>query len=282
MSPIGKVFVVLNLVFSLVLLGVVGGILAMSDEYKGEYERVDKELKTERQNFEQERTNIAQQLEQAQRQRAIDQEKQNQLQVEINELRSTNERLTVDNQQLRDALTKLQTDYQTFTSTLSELQSHNQQLVARSEELMTERTSAVDAQRAAEEAQARLSAEVSSLQRKIEQMQQQIQTLEAERGDLTSQLDAAISRGFDVASLRPAPEIHGVIQNVNPKLGLVVLSVGGDDGVTRGTRFEVYGGGEYKGQVVVEDVYPDNSAARIVRKAEGRDIVVMDRASTRL
>ena len=38
----------------------------------------------------------------------------------------------------------------------------------------------------------------------------------------------------------PAPQIDGVVQSVNPELGLVVLSVGADDGVKVGHEFVVY------------------------------------------
>ena len=84
----------------------------------------------------------------------------------------------------------------------------------------------------------------------------------------------------DVAKVAAAPQIDGVVKHVNRDLNLVVLSVGADDGVKRGTKFEVYANNTYKGQVVVDDVYPDNCAARIVRGADA--IAVMDKATTRL
>jgi hypothetical protein len=82
--------------------------------------------------------------------------------------------------------------------------------------------------------------------------------------------------------VRAAPQIDGVVQNVNHELNLVVLSVGGDDGVRRGTTFEIYDENSYKGRVVVDDVYPDNCAARILPEYQRGQISVMDKATTRL
>lgn len=281
MSPIGKLFVVLNLVFSLVILGVLGAILTKSEEYRTKYEDVQKELDTEKASWEQERSDLSAEIEGHKRDKVGLQEKINNLEVAGSNLKSDNESLRVDNQQLRDDVSKLQADYQKFTSSLTEVQTHNKDLASENADLINQRNEAANARRAAEEAAARLEAQVSSLTSQVEQLKRQIDDIAAMNSDLEAQIEAAVQLGFDIAKVRAAPQIDGVIQNVNRELGLVVLSVGADDGVQRGTTFEVYSLGEgYKGKVVVDDVYPDNAAARIVR--ENGTISVMDRATTRL
>lgn len=281
MSPIGKLFVVLNLVFSMVILGVLGGILSKSEEFRSKYEAVQTDLDTQRSSWDQERSDLSAEIDGHKRDKATLQERINNLEVAGNNLKSDNESLRVDNQQLRDDVSKLQGDYQKFTSSLSEVQSHNKTLASENADLINKRNAADNARRAAEESSARLEAQVSSLTNQVDQLKRQIDDLAAMKGDLEAQIEAAVQLGFDIAQVRAAPQIDGVIQNVNRELGLVVLSVGADDGVTRGTTFEVYSLGEgYKGKVVVDDVYPDNAAARIVR--ENGTITVMDRATTRL
>ena len=45
MSAIGKVFIVLNLVFSLVIVGAAASYLSKADDWKANYEAKDKEFK---------------------------------------------------------------------------------------------------------------------------------------------------------------------------------------------------------------------------------------------
>lgn len=285
MSPIGKIFVVLNLIFSLVILGVLGGILSKSEEYKTKYDSKSAELDTEMENWNQERSDLVVQIEGHKNDKAAMQQRLDDLDVINKNLTNDNDSLKVDNQQLRDDISKLQGDYQKFTASLNELHSHNQQLIAKNEELTAARTAAVDAQRAAQEDSARFEAQVRSLTSTVDQLKTQIADLEGISNELSAQIEAAVQSGFDIASVRAAPQIDAVIQNVNHGLDLVVLSVGADDGVERGTTFIVHADGSYKGKVVVEDVYPDNCSARILRP-EGLsmpgDISVMDKATTRL
>ncbi|MFH0943769.1 MAG: hypothetical protein V2A76_01110 [Planctomycetota bacterium] len=280
MSPIGKVFVVLNLLFSLVILGVLGGILAKSEEFKDKYEAKTVELTTATTNWEQELSDKVAQINGHKNEEARQQEQITALEVTNRNLTSDNESLKVDNQQARDDVSKLQADYQKFSASLNELHAHNQQLITENQSLMNERTGAVDAQRSAEEEKARADARVATLTATVDQLKAQIDELEAVRGDYQAQIEAAVQAGFDIAEVRAAPQIDGVVQNVNHSLGLVVLSVGGDDGVARGTTFEIYDSNTYKGKVVVDDVYPDNCSARILR--QNGQISVMDKATTRL
>lgn len=281
MSPIGKLFIVLNFVFSLVILGVLGGILSKSEEFKVKWEEVTATFTAAEEGWDQERSDLVSQMEGHKRDKAQMQERLNNVEVVKNNLQSDNESLTVDNQQLRDDISKLQADYQKFTASLGEVQNHNRDLVSRNQELMVERTNAVDARDAAQQDSARLQAQVDAMTAQLNQMRADIDQLTAARDDLSAQIEAAVQSGFDVAKVRAAPQIDGVVEHVNRDLGLVVLSVGADDGVTRGVSFEIYRPGEgYLGKVVVDDVYPDNSAARIVRE-NGR-ITVQDKATTRL
>ncbi|MBI4882222.1 MAG: hypothetical protein HY812_21550 [Planctomycetes bacterium] len=280
MSPIGKIFVVLNFVFSLVILGVLGGILSKSEEYKQKYEGEKQKFSDEQTKWDEERSNLNSEIQSHKNDKAMMGERINNLTALAESEKREKDSLKTDNEQLRGDISQLQADYQKFTASLNELHAHNQQLITKDEELMNERTAAVDARRAAQEEQARLESQVANLTATIEQLKAQIDELEGVAGDLSSQIEAAVQAGFDIASVRAAPQIDAVVQKVNNELSLVVLSVGADDGVKRGTAFEVFKDGQYKGKVVVDDVFPDNCSARIVR-GQGQ-ISENDKATTRL
>ncbi|HYF48041.1 MAG TPA: hypothetical protein VEJ63_01450 [Planctomycetota bacterium] len=92
-------------------------------------------------------------------------------------------------------------------------------------------------------------------------------------------------RGVDEALRRvqeaqlPAPveaSAHPVVTAVQPGVGLVMLSVGSQQGVKPGDQFTISRGGEYISRVQVEKVYPDMCSTRVV-KAHG-EVKVGDEA----
>lgn len=281
MSAIGKLFVVLNLLFSLVILGVLGGILAKSEEYKTKFEGEVKAREADNTQHAQLASELNAQIkghmaDKGQLTNQLDAAK-----VENESLTRENASLKQSNDELRNSVSGIQSDYAKFTASLTEALAHNKDLEGQNGQLIEAKNAAVDAQRAAEEEAARAKSDIARLNDSVKQLSAQIDELEKTRGDLNAQLQAAAQMGFDLSKVRAQPQIDGLVQKVNQDLGLVVLSVGADDGVTRGTKFEIYSGGVYKGQVVVDDVYPDNSAARITRQGSAA-IAASDKATTRL
>jgi hypothetical protein len=82
--------------------------------------------------------------------------------------------------------------------------------------------------------------------------------------------------------LNDQPAISAVVQKVNEELKFVMLSVGGDEKVTKGMRFYVHRSGSYVGEVQVDYVYPKSCSASYVRLKPGMSIQVGDAAVTRL
>ncbi len=280
MSGIGKLFAVLNLVFSLVVLGVVGAILQKSDEYKLKYTNEQTAHNKAKSDWAQERSDKDAEIQAHKAEIAKKENDISDLKARNDSLEREGQNLKKDNDDLRASVSKLEGSYGGFTSTLDELRKELSSMSKQKDDALAAKVEAEDARRAAEDDKTRLESQVKSLSAEIEQMAAQIADLEGVKNDLSAQIEAAVQMGFDVAKVAAAPQIDGVVKHINRDLNLVVLSVGADDGVKRGTKFEVYANNTYKGQVVVDDVYPDNCAARIVRGADA--IAVMDKATTRL
>jgi hypothetical protein len=60
------------------------------------------------------------------------------------------------------------------------------------------------------------------------------------------------------------PKIDGRVVGVSQKINLLVISVGEEDGVKVGFEFTIYRGTTYVGKMVVERVYPRQSAGRVI------------------
>lgn len=284
MSSIGKIFVVLNLVFSLVVLGVVGSILAKSNEFNKKWTDEAALRKTENEAKDGEIGKLTQDIKTLNGDKRQNEERISGLTTQSQSLEAENTRLKTDVDTFRSDLAKLQADYQKFTSTLESLRSHNEQLVKENGEMRDAKNAAEGKQTAAEQDLARANSTIESLNSEVAGLKDQIEALQSTTNELDAQIEAAIQAGFDISKVRAQPQLDGVVQSVNANLQIVVLSLGADVGVTRGMKFAIYGGGQYKGEVVVNDVYPDNCSARILPNVKGShaSIAANDKATTRL
>lgn len=88
--------------------------------------------------------------------------------------------------------------------------------------------------------------------------------------------------GGSIPTGKPAPAIDALVNAVDSKEKLVVISAGKDQKVESGFEFTVYRGDEFIGKVQVIKVYPDLAGARILFTKEGAEIQRGDKASTKL
>ena len=91
--------------------------------------------------------------------------------------------------------------------------------------------------------------------------------IEASRdlGTLQKVVDGMRERGIDVDVI-PSPRLDAKVRGTAPELGLVVVSVGADEGVTRGMKFTVFRGPEFVCTVTIENVERTWASGRILVK----------------
>lgn len=281
MSTISKVFTVLNLVFSLIMVGTVGSILSKSEDFKKKYDdEVVAHAKTvtdkdaviaaatgDKSNFESQNRTLS-----------------NQLADMRSELGTAQSAHTA----LNGTFEKLKNDYTALSNDLAALQKHTTDTDARNKELMESeaaaRTAAAQAEKDKLDAQddrARIEGDLKRANEDIAAKEAQIVALNGENGNLQAERAALVSAGIDIPALvgNAVPEINGKVSAVGP--GFVVLSVGATEKVSVGTPFHVYRGNEYVGRVIVENVLPDSSTARVTL-ASGAKFMAGDTATTRL
>lgn len=83
-----------------------------------------------------------------------------------------------------------------------------------------------------------------------------------------------------LASKEPPAGVEGRVLSVSSDRGMVEISIGTDDGVRQGHRFEVQSGngGAYVGRVEVQDVYPHKAVCRNIPGFENGVYAVGNRA----
>jgi len=114
-------------------------------------------------------------------------------------------------------------------------------------------------------------------------------TIERNR-QLTSQV-SGMTAVMDAGGLDPntppdavVPTVDGLVSQVRQAAGaqLVEVTIGADDGLKQGNTVEVYRGGRYLGRLEIVKTSPDRSVGRVDRRFQQGQIQEGDRVATRL
>jgi hypothetical protein len=133
---------------------------------------------------------------------------------------------------------------------------------------------------------------VDNLNRNLSRLSQKVDRVVEELGKLceeTGRLTARFSSNQDPEWTRvppwgivEIPAIAGKVVGVSNRHNLVVINVGEDDGVQIGFQFTVYRRTEYVAKLVVEKVYPNQAAGRIVESSVRDKVLVGDKVATKI
>lgn len=283
MSTISKVFVVLNVVLSVFLLGTVAAILAKSEDYKGLYTAEQAAKAEMQQSKDAEISSLRGTLEETN-------SSNRNLKNDNATLSNENEQLKADNKSAQSEKQQLSNDLSSLTSDVSALQQKFQQLQDRNDNLQQAkdaadqaRADAEDAKAAAESDKARLAGQVANLAGQISELQQMLESQGQSVERLESERAALVAAGVEVERIigNAVPALNANVSAIGSNF--VVLNVGDQAGVKIGYPFDVYRGGDYIGRVVVYEVQPDTCVARVqIKNQRGLDFRQGDSATTRL
>jgi len=286
MSPIGRMFIVLNLVLAAAFLGWASNALSTVQDYKGQLETEKSEhndtaaakdeeiskLRIKTQNLEGDSGRFREErdLEKSQRERS---------EADLAAAKRANEMLS-------SSLSKIESNLGDYKQLIEQFSSDKDNLAQLNAEATRAREDAVDAQQAAE--LQRRDAEAA-----LREVRGQVDVLHATNTGLQSKLkrqevQIAIlieETGLDPTLMASIPKIDASVLDVREvidDLKLVMLNRGSNDGVKRGFTFDIYRGQTYKGRAKVETVQADYCSALITTAVESKTITAGDRASTRL
>jgi chromosome segregation ATPase len=282
MSGLGKIFVVLNLVFSLVIVGAAAAYLSHADNWKTKHD----ELNAKFSSLEKERDQAV--SDRDTQKRLLTEEiagKQNEiedLKIKVDDATTQLKDERIGNQQLRDDVTRINSTLQNFQTNMNEVQSRNNELVDMNAQLRNQALDAQQKQKEAEDELTRVQGELDQANARIQAMEAQLTQIQGEKENLSNLLNVAKSQGFSTSENVAMPEIDAYVSDVNNEEGFVILNVGSEDKVERGFTFQVYRGDRYLGEVVVDDLFPKSCAALIRSTVNGAQIQKNDRASTLL
>ena len=284
MSPIGKVFTVVNLVLAALFVGSAAALIQTGQDWRVQFETKASEftaletssrqaqdlLETEKSQIVQEKDRFASDKAQLESDKAA-------LEDELNTQRE-------QNAGLRERLTSIDGKLGDLESTNRSQQSQITSLNETATTLRSERDDALDTRDEAEASRATAERNATSFERERDELQIALGRANEAVASKSAQLAAVASKfKIDLNDLNDQPELAGRVTAVDSTHGttVVVINLGKNDGVKPGHTFDVYAGGEYKGKIYVETVNASQSAATIQMAGPG-EIAVNDAVVTRL
>ena len=282
MSTIGKIFVVVNLVLALIVLGAAGALLSRTDVTKKDVTRLQTELEATKKLLDEDKNSFLERekLLNAEKQRL--QEEKDDLEVARQTFERNNQRLETDNQQLRDDVTKINSTLAALESTFGATQTRVNELTDQVTQFRSDAAEAKTSQTAAEAAQREAEAQLAEAQRQIDGLKGDLAAAADKMSTNEKLLEVAKAQGLDVTTILAMPRIEANVAEIDDQYGFVILDKGKNDQVERGFTFEIHRDGQYLGRVKVDEVYNNYATARIDVPVPGKQIQRFDHASTYL
>jgi predicted nucleic acid-binding Zn-ribbon protein len=282
MSSIGKIFVIVNLVLSVLVLGAAGALLKKTNKTESDYKAVAEELATAKGELDQARSEFAERERSLNADKQRLQEEREDVEVQRQNLERNVSRLEADNQQLANDVSAINATLKTlesaFSSTEQRVAELNDQNATLREQVMTARSEANQAERARGDAEGQL----ADAQRAAAEAGSELAAVRDELATANKLVEVAKAAGFDSTTLIAMPRIEANVAEVDEQYGFVVLDKGSNDSVERGFTFDVHRNGQYLGRVKVDETYANYATARIEIRAPGAHMQRMDKASTHL
>lgn len=280
MSSIGKIFVVVNLVLSLLLVGSLGSLLNASRSTKEDVTRLEQQVSEMEEQVAQAESDFTARARTLQSEKDALNEEKGDLEVARDQAQRDAANESADNQQLRDDLTKLTASVELLQQDMSAKDARNRELQTMNDDLRTAAQDSDESARQAEMARRDLEEQIAGYQSQIAGLNGQLTDAMDQSRQMARLLDAAKAAGFNPTDIMAPPAIDALVAQVDSEYDFVILDKGAADAVEKGYVFDVYRGPDYLGQVRVDQVHENYSTARIVLARS--PMRAHDRATTRL
>jgi hypothetical protein len=282
MNWLGKVFVVLILIMSLVFMGLAMAVYATHKNWKDVIEGTPSSpglkarLDTATQENQQLQTQHNRQVEELNAEIEASEQQVRKLETERVALVERNTQIQTE----RDQLVQERRD---ATAAVAATQANNDRLAADATALRQQIRTEQLARDEAFKATLAATEELHQLKNEFESARKRAQELTKQNADM--------SYVMRENNLDPATDPNGVVPTVDgeviqirrvPGDQLVEISLGSDDGLKVGNTVEVFRGSRYLGRLAVVQTSPDKSVARVDRRFQQGAIQEGDRVATRL
>jgi septal ring factor EnvC (AmiA/AmiB activator) len=281
MSPIGRIFIVLNLILSAAFLGWAANALGTTKELKKELADAQTAHATALAAKDDELAKLDVDLKDVTEQQRTMREERDGIRAEADRLKTQVEELKRSGETMQANLTKIQATLGDYNNSITQLTQQKDAAVERAHEAERARDTAMSEKQAAELAMSTAEEATNNANLSIGDLEKVKTDLMAQVDSLETQIAAIVERtGINVKDFVAQKPIDAQVLQVNRDLKFVVINKGRADEVKPGYTFDIYRGSTYKGQVRIQDVQENMSSGQIV--VEKNAIATGDSATTTL
>jgi hypothetical protein len=276
MNWLGKVFVVLILLMSVVFMALSMAVYATHKNWKA----VADGLTTKLQAAESEKSNLItthnRKIEELNTEHAAEEQ-------QLRKLETERESLADRNVQIQSELEQLRQQQAAQLAAVSSTQDINKELVAQTTGLRQQI-------RTEQQARDRAVADTLTATEQLHQVTGEYESARARTEQLTKQ-NAGMTYILRERKIDPntppgsvVPAVNGLVSEVRRSGGaqLVEVTIGADDGLAAGNTLEVSRGDRYLGRIEILETSPDKSVGRVDRRFQTGQIQEGDRVATRI
>ena len=279
MNLLGKIFVVLIAVMSLVFMTLALAVYATHKNWKDIVDGpngLQSQLQLARSDYDQLKTDY----------NRLDSQLKGEVETarqQVRKLESERVALVDRNAAVQTELDQLKAERRDATAAVAATQQNNQRLAQ-------EVTGLREDIRTNEQARDKAFATTLQATEDIHQIKGQLDSTVERNRQLTSQV-AGMTRVMDAEGIDPntppdavVPTVDGLVSQVRQAAGsqLVEVTIGSDDGLKQGNTVEVYRGARYLGRIEIIKTSPDRAVGRVDRRFQQGQIQEGDRVATRL
>lgn len=284
MSPIGRLFIILNLVLAAAFIAFAGFYLKNQTSYKQQLEEAVAAADAKAKGLEEQIASLNTQIQSQSTDLTTKTSVVANQKVQLKAL----EEADTDN---KSKLARLTAKLEGIEGSMGNISTALDNSTARIESLTKDWVAANEAKMKAvgarDSIQNKLNAVEASLEKansKVESLVADLNDMASEKKELETQIAVVKARIPSLAAIldNAQPVVDGTIMNVTPALKTVAISLGENSGVTRGMSFSIHDGTTYKGEIRVTEVSDNVAFGRIENAVPNQTINKGDKATTRL
>jgi len=280
MSPIGRVFVVLNLILAGTFVGFSGTFLQRQHHWKVAYEKLDSESQAQIKNLSSdvERTrgdlgNMTNSKNKLEQELGTASNERDQAKDEVKRLEAKNSSLDADVKRLASGIDGVKTTADSAFAAATAAQKEALAAVGAKDEAIRAKDSATAENRD-------LKNQIATLNETIQNKDLAIADSKTENGRLKLLVDVAKAKGF--VENMAVPPLAGTVANVTGKLCTIMVTENSTNAaIAPGTSFAIYDASGYKAEARVTDVDSEHKAAFCTLDIKAGDVKIGDKASTK-
>lgn len=285
MSTLAKVFVIIILVLTIVFITMAGTLFHHQKDWRGAFNKLERAQRLRAEGYDRMIEGLNGEITSLQEYTKSKEEEVRLKDSHLSDLREDVVSLTQSIALKRQEFQLLLAEHKKLVDQIDSKDNRIKDLSSENETVTQERAVALNDKEIAETQVARLTRIKNDLEGDLRDLRKEYFSAQKEREDLVGVLDQLEERGIAWRTLvlpgEPVPTIDGKVAAVDDDYGLIILSVGEEDGVKEGFEFTVFRGDTYVASVAVQKLLNDMCGARVLHKEKNETIQVGDSVSTR-